>query len=64
MLGEVRGRHTVVLGELGRGEVGSAIEADDLADDAAESSAGTAVRPVSVSRLRRFKSLHKSEACW
>ena len=53
-----------VDGELARGEVGSAIEADDLADDAAELSAGTAVRPVSVSRLRRFKSLRKSEACW
>src|SRR5271163_2639255 len=50
--------------ELAGGDVCSSAEAEDLKDEAAELSDGTAVRPVSVSRLRRFKSLRNSEACW
>src|ERR1700746_3335867 len=51
-------------GMLAGAEVCSTFEGDDLGNETAELSAGAAMRPVSVSRLRRFKSLRNSEACW
>src|ERR1700739_4777383 len=49
--------------DLAGGNTCSAVEVVYLEDDVAELSAGAAMRPVSVSRLRRFKSLRRSEAC-